>query len=357
MSGHPILFIPGPVEVEAELRAIMSTPLVGHRSADFMRLTTAVSRQLQHLFLSEGPGFFDNCPATALMEAGIRNLVARRVLHLTCGAFGERWVKISRLCGRDPEVIAADWGQPSCVETLATRLRNSEPFEAVCITHCETSTGLINPLAQLAATISEISPQSLILVDAVTSLGGAELRCADWGIDLAFAGTQKCLALPPGLTVYAVSARAIERARSMPGRGFLLDFAAAPERFTKGATPATPCVPLVMALNHQLERIAEEGLDARWQRHIAMRTCTEQWAERMGFQMFISADRRSPTVSALRYSGRDPDDLIGKAKAAGFVLAKGYGMLKAETFRIGHMGDHTVSRLTSLLEALGRPSA
>ncbi len=353
MSDHPILFIPGPVEVEAELREIMATPLVGHRSADFMSIAIELSSRLQDLFLSDGPGFFDNCPATALMEAGIRNLVSRRVLHLTCGAFGERWAKISTLCGREPEVIEADWGQPIRVEALVTKLQGSEPFEAVCITHCETSTGLINSLEELTATVRELSPRSLILVDAVTTLGGAELRCADWGIDLAFAGTQKCLALPPGLTVYAVSPRAIERAGSMPGRGFLLDFAAAPERFAKGATPATPCVPLVLALQHQLERIAGEGLETRWRRHMAMRSCTEDWAEREGFEMFIGAGHRSPTVSAIRYAGRDPDELINRAKAAGFLLAKGYGKLKAENFRIGHMGDHSVERLASLLEALG----
>jgi len=355
MSDHPILFIPGPVEVEAELRKIMSTALIGHRSAEFMSLAKDLSVRLQGLFLSEGPGFFDNCPATAIMEAAIRNLVGRRVLHLCCGAFGERWAKISMLCGREAEVIAANWGQPVRVDTLAAKLQDSEPFEAACITHCETSTGLINPLAELAATLRELSPQTLILVDAVTTLGGAELRCAEWGIDLAFAGTQKCLALPPGLAVYALSPRAIERASEMPGRGFLLDFAAAPERFGKGATPATPCVPLVMALARQLERISDEGLQARWQRHLAMRSCTEDWAAQEGFEMFVSRGSRSPTVSAVRYSGRDPDDLIARARLAGFVLAKGYGKLESETFRIGHMGDHSPERLSTLLAALSSP--
>ncbi|MHC5066211.1 MAG: pyridoxal-phosphate-dependent aminotransferase family protein, partial [Planctomycetota bacterium] len=264
MTDHPILFIPGPVEVEAELRAIMATPLVGHRSKPFMATAKELSANLQKLFLSSGPGFFDNCPATAIMEAGIRNLVERRVLHLTCGAFGERWAKISKACGREPESISVEWGEAVSVDQLRTKLAESEPFEAVCITHCETSTGLVSPLAEMAAVIRELSPETLILVDAVTTLAGAELRFEDWGLDLAFAGTQKCLALPPGLAVYAVSERAIERSQGMAGKGFLLDFAAAPERFGAGATPATPCVPLVYALVEQLKRIRKEGLENRW---------------------------------------------------------------------------------------------
>ncbi len=352
MTDHPILFIPGPVEVEAELREIMSTPLVGHRSKPFMALAQQLSADLQQLFQSSGPGFFDNCPATAIMEAGIRNLVEERVLHLTCGAFGERWAKISEACGRQAESLQVDWGEAVSLEQLRNKLAESPPFEAVCITHCETSTGLISPLAAMAETIRELSPESLILVDAVTTLGGAELRFAEWGLDLAFAGTQKCLALPPGLAVYAVSERATKRSQGMAGRGFLLDFAAAPERFAAGATPATPCVPLVYALARQLERIRDEGLENRWRRHLELRSKTVSWVKAQGMQMFLPADSRSPTVSTIRYGDRDPEELVAKARSAGFVLAKGYGKLREETFRIGHMGDHPVSRLEELLAAL-----
>jgi hypothetical protein len=149
-----------------------------------------------------------------------------------------------------------------------------EPFEAICLTHSETSTGVLNPIAELAAVVRARSPDTLILVDAVTSVGGAALEFDAWGLDLAFAGTQKCLALPPGLVTYALSERAIERAAHVAGRGFLLDFAATPARFAKGESPATPCVPLVFALNRQLERIRDEGIENRWARHIAMRDLT-----------------------------------------------------------------------------------
>jgi aspartate aminotransferase-like enzyme len=359
MTDHEVLFIPGPVEVDAELRAIMAQPLIGHRNPRFVEEVVAVCTKLELVFQTDPEAtsstvLFENAPATAVMEAGIRNLVGRsgRVLHLSCGAFSERWPKISAACGRVPDVLEVDWGQSVLPDALRERLAGDGSFEAVCITHSETSTGVIAPLRELAAVVREESPDTLVLVDAVTSLGGAEMRFDDWGIDLAFAGTQKCLALPPGLVVYAVSARAIERAGTIEERGFLLDFLKAKNGLADGKTPATPCVPLVYALSHQLGRIAAEGMDARWQRHLTMQSCTLDWATAHGFEPFVADGFRSPTVTTLRAPGRDIMALATRASAAGFAMDKGYGKLKGEAFRIGHMGDHTVARLQRLLGAL-----
>jgi aspartate aminotransferase-like enzyme len=353
MTDHPVLFIPGPVEVEPELREIMAMPLIGHRETRFKAVCQDVCRKLRDLFGTQQHAFFENAPATTLMEAGIRNLVGRRVLHLTCGAFSERWHKISAACGREPETLAVEWGQANLPETLAARLvAGDQPFEAVCITHCETSTGVLNPVRELAQVVREVAPDTLILVDTVTSLAGAEVRFDEWGIDLAFAGTQKCLALPPGLCVFALSERAVAKSATVPGRGFLLDFAAEPDRFGKGETPATPCVPLVFALDRQLDRIAAEGLTRRIARHRAMRDETLSWAAAHGVDPFVDARFRSPTVTTLRRGTQDLDALVARAKAAGFAIGKGYGKLKADTFRIGHMGDHPIDRLRRLLAAL-----
>jgi aspartate aminotransferase-like enzyme len=359
MTEHEVLFIPGPVEVDAELRAIMAQPMIGHRNPKFVDEVKTVCDKLQLVFQTDcatsgSTTLFENAPATAVMEAGIRNLVPRggRVLHLACGAFSERWAKISAACGREADVLAVDWGQSVRADALAAKLEASEPFAAVCVTHSETSTGVLAPLAEMAAVVREVSPESLVLVDAVTSLGGAELRFDDWGLDLALAGTQKCLALPPGLVVYAVSARAIERAGGIEERGFLLDFLKAKKGLADGKTPATPCVPLVFALSHQLDRIAKEGMDRRWQRHLDMQSHTLEWAAVNGFEPFVDEGFRSPTVTTLRAPGRDIMDLAARAKAAGFAMDKGYGKLKGQAFRIGHMGDHTVERVQRLLAAL-----
>lgn len=355
MTDHPILFIPGPTEVDAELRAIMAMPLLGHRDPKFVAVVQDVCQRLRGLFLTRQHAAFETCAATALMEAAVRNLVPRtgRSLHLVCGAFSERWQKIGKLCGRTAEALAVPLGQVHEPAALRTRLQQGPPVDAVMITHNETSTGAIEPLRDLAAVVREHAPQALVCVDVVTSVAGAELRFDDWGLDLAFAGTQKCLALPPGITVYAASDRALQRAATVEERGFLLDLPRAIKDTNEGKTLATPCVPLVYALQRQLERIAAETLDARWARHQALRDASLQWAERQGFAPFVSqAPGRSPTVSCIDARGHDVDAMAKRAAAAGFKFDKGYGDLKGKAFRIGHMGDHQLPTLQRLLAAL-----
>ena len=229
-TEHVLQFIPGPVEVDEELRQIMAMPLIGHRNPDFVDEVQKVAIKLRDLFLTGAQCGFENAPGTALMEAGIRNLVPRGgvTLHLTHGAFSERWAKVATACGRLPVAWTEPWGAGHDPAQLPGKLaevtREHGAPAAVCVTHNETSTGVIQDLQALAAAVHEHAPDALILVDTVTSLGGAELRFDDWGIDLAFAGTQKCLALPPGLAVFAVSDRAMERTGQVEERGFLLDF-------------------------------------------------------------------------------------------------------------------------------------
>lgn len=359
MGGHPVLFIPGPTEVDAELRAVMATPLIGHRDASFVAVVQDVCRRLRDLFVTVQPAAFETCPATALMEAGIRNFVPRdgRSLHLVAGAFGERWQRIAEACGRTTEALAVPSGHVHAPDAVRARLRallhGGPPVAAVCITHNETATGAIEPLRELAAAVRDAAPQALVLADVVTSLAGAELRFDEWGVDFAFAGTQKCLALPPGLCVYAASERARARAASLPERGFLLDLPRALQMTNEGRTIATPCVPLVLALQRQLERIAAETLPHRHARHLAMREATLAWAASRGFTPHVGdAAARSPTVSCIDAQGADVGALVKRALAAGFRIDAGYGDLKGKAFRIGHMGDHTVASLRALLAAI-----
>jgi aspartate aminotransferase-like enzyme len=357
MGDHPILFLPGPTEVEAELRTILARPLIGHRSAEFTALVQTVCGQLKQLYRTQAHAVFETAPATALMEAAFRNLVrpGGRTLHLVCGAFSDRWAKIAADCGRSPETLAVPWGEAHTARQLLQKLASSPHYDAVCITHNETSTGVIEPLPELAAVVRERTRDTLVLADVVTSLAGAPVEFDLWGLDLAFAGTQKCLALPPGLVTYALSKRALERARTVEGRGFLFDFVRAVPDTEGGKTLATPCVPLVFALSAQLERVFAEGLEQRWARHAAMRQATMQWAQQQRIEPFVAdAAARSPTVSCLQASGRDVKALAETATRAGFKIDQGYGDLKGKTFRIGHMGDHTVPRLQELLAALGR---
>jgi predicted phosphoserine aminotransferase len=355
MGDHPVLFIPGPTEVDAELRHIMAMPLVGHRDPKFTAVVQDVCGKLRSFYLTAQATAFETCPATALMEAAVRNLVPRggRSLHLVCGAFSERWAKIAKLCGRDAESMTVPLGQAHDPALLRERLQKGPPPSAVAITHNETATGVIEPLQALAAVVREQAPDALLMVDVVTSVGGAELRFDDWGLDFAFAGTQKCLALPPGLCTYAASERAQKRATTVEERGFLLDLPRAIKETNEGKTLATPCVPLVYALQRQLDRVAAEGLQKRWARHLQMRDATLAWAQRAGMRPFVQDPAaRSPTVSCIDAGGIDVDALAKKAAAGGYKIDKGYGDLKGKAFRIGHMGDHTPARVEALLALL-----
>jgi aspartate aminotransferase-like enzyme len=355
MGDHSVLFIPGPTEVDDELRQIMAMPLLGHRDPKFVATVKEVCAHLKPLFLTEQNVAFETCPGTALMEASMRNLVPQggQTLHLVGGAFGKRWHKISSACGRRPDAIERPLGEAHSPAELAERLQTGPIPDAVCITHNETSTGVIQPLKELAAVVREHAPNAMILVDVVTSLAGAELCFDDWGLDYAFAGTQKCLALPPGLGVYAISDRALALAATIKDRGFLLDLPKAVKDTNDGKTIATPCVPLVYALKRQLERIALEGMPARWQRHQSLQARTLAWAAKQGFKPFVKDEAaRSPTVSCIDACGADVEALAKKAHSNGFKMDKGYGDLKGKAFRIGHMGDHSMARLDALLDAL-----
>lgn len=355
MGDHPLLFLPGPTEVDASLLAIMATPLCGHRDPRFVATVRSVCDDLRWLYGTAAHAAFETCPATALMEAAIRNLVPAggRTLHLVGGAFGERWHHIARSCGRAAEALPVPHGHAHLPALLRERLQQGPPVAAIAITHNETSTGVLQPLRELAAVARASAPDALLLVDVVTSLAGAELQFDDWELDFAFAGTQKCLALPPGLCTYAVSPRALATAATVPDRGFLLDLPLAVTETSAGRTLATPCVPLVLALAAQLRRIRTEGLPARWQRHLAMRDAVLAFAERAGMRAFVSVpEHRSPTVSCLDANGQDVAAMVQRAAAAGYAIDPGYGPLKGKTLRIGHMGDHQPATVARLLAAL-----
>ncbi len=346
---RPALFIPGPTEVRPEILAACAEPVIGHRGPECKALVTRIREGLRPIFGTEGQVLFETCPATALMEAAIKNLVHKRVLVLTCGAFSERWHEIALACGKEADALPVDWGSPNSVEDLEEVLTKGR-YEAVTITHNETSTGVLNPLRNLAGVAR--SRDCLVLVDAVSSLGGTAVDFDANGLDFCFAGAQKCLATPPGLTAYALSPRALDKAAQNHGRGWMFDFVRQSKSMDKNETLATPAISLMYALDKQLAAIATEGLTNRFARHRAMAERTWRWAAANGFEMLPAAPFRSPTVSTIKLGGRKGADLMAKAAAAGFVLGDGYGRLKETTFRIGHMGDHTLERLESLLTAL-----
>lgn len=349
---HEILWIPGPTEIEPEIRAALARPTIGHRSQACKDLMLRCRERLAPVFGTTQHVLFESVPATALWEAAIRNLVPRRSLHVHCGAFSERWAKVARACGREADELSVPWGQANRPETLRTKLQEQalagQPYDAVCLIHNETATGVTNPLRELVGVVRE-HPETLVLVDAVTSFAGLPLDFDELGIDLAFASAQKCLALPGGFTVYAVSERALARAARVEGRGWLLDFVRAEEGLRTGESVATPSIPHLYALELQLDRIEAEGLAARFERHRAMAERTRAWAKDQGLTMFAEAGFESDTTSCIAAGTIDVAWLVKELRARGKFISNGYGKLKGQTFRIGHMGDHSMERLEELL--------
>jgi aspartate aminotransferase-like enzyme len=345
-------FIPGPTWVRPEILAEMTRPMIGHRSADFRELFSKIIPDLKQLFATAWDAFVVTASGTSLLEASLINCANRRVLVTTCGAFSERWAAIAESLGLEVDRLDKPWGSAVDPDELADHLASRRAhYDAVTLTHNETSTGVTNDIAALAKVVHEESPDTLVLVDAVSSLAGIPLRFDEWGLDVAFASVQKGLALPPGITVVAVSPRALERTKKMPYRGTYFDFLNYKKHADDGGVPSTPSIPHFFALARQLDDMLRgETLERRFARHAAMRDTT---IERTAKYARLAADREhaSATVSALT-PARNPEELRSEMKKRGFTLGGGYGQWKATTIRIGHMGDISEESVNEMLDAL-----
>lgn len=360
-SAHPVSpisdeaaarhFLPGPSWVRPAIRQAMTAPVVAHRSPSFRALYARLAERLPPLFRTAGEVFVATSSATLMMEAAVVSCVERDVLHLVGGAFSERWLAIARSHGKTADLVSVPWGEaidPAMVARALARKR----YEAVTAVHCETSTGVLNPLAEIAAAVRRES-DALLLVDAVSSLAGAPVETDRWGLDVVVTGSQKALALPPGLALAAVSERAAERAAAVSGRGFYTDLLRYRDKHRAGGTITTPCEPLFFALDRQLEEIGAEGVEERWRRHAELARTTRTWAAERGCTPASTDPFHSPTVTCLRPpDGVGAGELVAAAAERGYTVAGGYGEWEGDTVRIGHMGDVGPADLQGLLAAL-----
>ncbi|HEX6177703.1 MAG TPA: alanine--glyoxylate aminotransferase family protein [Thermoanaerobaculia bacterium] len=345
-------FVPGPTWVRPEILEEMTRPMIGHRSNDFKDLFRRIRPDLRELFGTKGDTFVFTASGTGVMQAALVNCVARRVLVTVNGAFSERWFSIAQSLGYEVDRVEAPWGEPIDPEMLADHIASRRThYDAVTLTHNETSTGVTNDVATLAKIVRDESPDALVLVDVVSSLGGIPVEVDAWGLDVCLASVQKGLALPPGITVAAVSEAALARAAKHPYRGTYFDLVAYKKNADDDSVPFTPSVPHIYALARQLDdMLRKETLAKRFERHRQMRDAT---IERVSKFAELAANREfaSPTVSAFRTEG-DPEKVRAKMKERGYTLGGGYGEWKSTTFRIGHMGDIPLEDLEAMLDDL-----
>jgi aspartate aminotransferase-like enzyme len=362
-----MIWIPGPTEVRPAIVDELGRPMIGHRSRAMVDLLERIDPGLRLAF-----GLEDGSPsvvavgthsATAMMEGSLLG-AGPRILSIVNGAFSKRWRDVASTLGKDVDTLEVEWGRAVEGDDLRRALAERGPFDAVTLVVNETSTAVQTPLEPVAAALRE-HPDTFLLVDVVSAIAGTAVDFDRHGLDFALAGVNKALALPPGITVMCASERYLERARSCERRSWYLDPVRTIEGHVARKTPTTPCIPLYRALARQLEDItagvtlpeAERGRTgaaawtARFAKHDRMRDRTLAWAASHGLSPFPERAVCSATVSCLRAGDLDVAAFIAGLAERGHEIGGGYGPLKGETFRIGHMGDHTEEGLEQLLAA------
>ncbi len=345
------LFIPGPVPVHPDILAAMATPMIGHRMKEYAELHGRVTSRLKQVLLTQSKVFLETSSAFGVMEGAIRNLVGKRCANFCNGAFSDKWHDVTLRCGKQADAIRFEWGLPVTPEAVEKALSTGN-YDSMTLIHNETSTGVMSPLREIADVMRSF-PDVMFIVDTVSSMSALKIPVDALGIDSCIFGVQKAFALPPGLTVFTASERALRRAAAMEGRGYYFDYLEFDASDAKDNTPSTPCISQIYAMDRQLERMFAEGLETRWERHRDLAGYVRGWLTSRGFELFPEAGYESLTLTCARNTrGVDLAVLKKRLAEAGFAFDDGYGKIKGQTFRIAHMGDMTKNDLDDLFSAI-----
>ena len=350
-KNPPRLFIPGPVKVNEDVLGQLARPTLGHRGKEYAQLHSETVDMLKKILFTEQNVFLSTSSASGIWEAAIRNCVApdETVLSTCCGAFSDKWAGVVESCGRKLEQLKVDWGKPILTEMIDEKLATGK-YAAVTMVYNETSTGLTNPVIETSEMMKEKYPDVLVFMDSVSAMVGLPLRFDELGWDVTFASVQKAFAIPPGLAVAAVSNRALEKSKNVPGRGYYFDFQLWAKSAQKNQTLVTPNIPHIMALNYQCEKLLKEGMENVWEKHKQMGEFVRGWAKEK-FALFCDEKYASNTLTAVKNTrGINIAETINAIQEKhNTIFGNGYGKLKEQSFRIAHMGDITLDDLKELL--------
>ena len=349
IENTPKLFIPGPTEVDDRVRLVMAQRVIGHRTKEMSDLYGGIVEKIQKLLNTDHIVMVFTSSGTGVMEGTIRNLVNENVLHGACGAFGKRWYEISQYNGKNADLIWADWGKAVKPEMIAEKIEKGK-HELVAVTHNETSTGVRNPTDDIEKIAHE--NDALIAIDAVSSLFGDLIDVNRY--DVVITSTQKAFALPPGMAVAVISDAAMEKMKSVKNKGYYFNFEVMLKKFEKAKQhPTTPAVPLLYAMDEQLDIMLKEGMQARYERHVKMQKLVHEWVKKRGFELFAEKGYESVTVTTVANTlGISVKELNDELVKRGMRISNGYGELKEKTFRIAHMGQLTPTDIMGLLDTI-----
>jgi aspartate aminotransferase-like enzyme len=286
------------------------------------------------------------------MEASIRNLVSGRVLNCMCGAFSDKWLDVSRRCGKEAEPLQVDWGKHIDPAVLDQTLATGD-FDTVTLIHNETSTGVMNPLDEICAMVRKY-PEVALVVDTVSSFSAVPIPMDDLGIDVLLTGSQKALALPPGFSLFSVSEKGFVRAERQKDRGYYFDFLEFKKNQEDDMTPTTPSIGHIHALESKLDDIFSEGLTNRYDRHARTNALVHDWVRSREFGFFAEEGYRSKSLTCVKNTrGIDVPRLARELREKHhLVIDPGYGKIKGKTFRLSNMGDETEESVAHLLTCL-----
>ncbi len=356
MAAKRLLLTPGPTPVPPQVLAAMAQPLIHHRTLEFRAILKRLFERLPEVHRSTNEVLLATASGTGAMEGSVANLCSPgdRVVVVSAGNFGERWVSLVEAYGCDLVHLRYEWGETPSADDLASTLADAGGATAVFMTHSETSTGVVAPVDELAKRAAEAG--ALSVVDAISSLGAVPLETDQWGIDVVVAGSQKALMTPPGLATTCVSERAWAASEGATSPRFYFDWARTrkAQATDPPLTSFTPAISLVFGLAAAVELLLEEGLESVFDRHRRLGRACRAGVKAMGLELFSPDEDRSAVVTAIRM----PDDVDGAEVIRrvggrhGITLEGGRGALTGRIVRIGHIGYVDVFEVMAALVAV-----
>ena len=353
MPGKRYLMAPGPTPVPPEVLAASAEPVLHHRGPDFREVMKRCLGRLREVARTQNDLLLFTASGTGAFESAVVNLLSpgERVLVVTAGEFGDRWIALASAYGADVQELRYAWGETPQPDDLRGRLEETGA-EVVFLVHSETSTGVVSDVQALVAAAREAG--ALGVVDAVSSLGAVPVETDAWGIDVVVAGSQKALMTPPGLSLVTISPAAWERCARTTTPRFYFDWAKLHAQLQEGSTPFTPAVSLVVSLDAALGLLLEEGLEAAFARHAALGRACREGVKAMGLELFSPDEERSAIVTAiLTPEGVDAREVVLALRDRfGITVAGAHGEMGPKMLRIGHIGYYDVFDITTALAAL-----
>ncbi len=350
---HKKLFIPGPVDVLDDVLQKMATPQIGHRTKEASKVQRSLSDKMRKVWYTDKEILTSTSSGSGLMEGAVRSCTKKRAAVFSIGSFGDRWYKMAVSNGVPADKFSSQLGQITTPQMVDDALSTGK-YDLVTITHNETSTGIMNPIEEIAEVIKKY-PDVVFCVDMVSSAGGVKVEVDKLGIDICITSTQKCLGLPAGMSFCTFSEKALERARTVENRGLYFDLVSIYDTIQKKnyQYPSTPSIAHMYAADYQLGKIIdEEGLDNRFARHEEMAKHTREWAKKH-FAMFAEEKYASNTLTTVKNTRNiSVKDLNAELGKRGYMISNGYGDLKEKTFRIAHMADTQMEDLKKLLSEI-----